>query len=161
MLHHFRLGQQDIFDGVGGEEAILHIEERSFGIFGGAARDQGEIAGLLRIARVEDAPAAIGHAHNVVMAGMNIESLGGEGAGADVEDHGQSLAGNHVEDLFHEDEALTRCEVGYAPTGDGKTFASGGGAMFGFGFYESQFVTPQVALSVGDLNLVAAAHGGG
>src|SRR5260370_39715327 len=79
----------------------------------------------------------------------------------DVENHRQALAGNHIENLFHEDEALTGREVGYASAGYGKTFARGGRAVFGFGFYESQFVTPHVAFSIGHLHLVAAAHRGG
>ena len=115
----------------------------------------------MRVAGVEDAPAAIGHALYVIMTGMDVEPLRCEGARADVENHRQALAGNHIEDLFHQDEALTGREVGHASAGNGKTFARGGRAVFGFGFYESQFVTPQVAFSVGDLNLVAAAHGGG
>ena len=146
---------------MGGEEAVLHVQERSLGILGDAPRDQGEIAGLLRIAGVDDAPAAIGHAVDVVVAGVDVERLRGQSPGADVENDGQALAGDRVQDLLHQDESLAGSEVGDPAAGDRETLAGGGRAVLGLRLDEGEFLTPEVLLAVGDLGLVAAAHGGG
>src|SRR5262249_34990016 len=45
-----------------------------------------------------------------------------------------------------------------APAGNGETFACAGGAVFGFGFNESEFFSPKIALAVGDLCLVSTTH---
>src|SRR6185369_324487 len=87
-LHQVGFGQANVLDGVGGQEAVLHVEERRFGFFGGAPGNEGEVAGLLGIARVEHSPSAVGDANYVVVAGMHVERLGGERACADVEDNG-------------------------------------------------------------------------
>ena len=160
-LHQLKFGQAHVLDGVGGEEAVLNVEEGSLGFLGHAAADEGEISGLLGVAGVEHTPAAIGNADDVVMAGVDVEGLRGESARADVEDNGQAFAGDGVEDLFHKDEALAGGEIGNPAAGDSKAFAGGGGAMFGFRFDECQLVAPEVAFSVGYLDLVASTHGGG
>ena len=73
-------GQADRLDGVRRQEAVLHAEERRLAGLGGAASDQAEIAGFLGIAGEQHAPADIGDRHHVVVAGMDIEALAGQGA---------------------------------------------------------------------------------
>ena len=71
-LHKFRLGQADRFDRVRGKEAVLHIEERRLRRLGGSARDQAKVAGFLCIAAEDHSPAAIGHAHQIIVAGVHV-----------------------------------------------------------------------------------------
>ena len=114
------LGQADVLDGVRREEAVLADEERRLGRLGDAAGDGGQVGRLLGVAGEEDAPAGVGHAHHVVVAGVDVERLAGQGPGTDVEDDGQPLAGDDVQDLLHEDEALAGREVGDPTAGEGE-----------------------------------------
>ena len=87
------LGQAHVLERVGREEPVLGDDERRLGGLGHAPRDRGQVGGLLRVAGEEDAPAAVGDGHHVVVAGVDVERLAREGARADVEDHRQALAG--------------------------------------------------------------------
>ena len=71
-------GRRTRLDGMGGEEAVLNVEERGRRGLGGAAADEAEIAGLLGVAGEDHAPAAVGDGHHVVVAGMDVQSLAGE-----------------------------------------------------------------------------------
>src|SRR5207253_1639500 len=84
----------------------------------------------------------------------------GQGAGADVHEHGQALAGDRVQDLLHQDEALAGGEVRHAAAGDGEALADGGGGVFALGLEEHEGVTPEVRLAVHHRGVEAAAHGG-
>ena len=86
--------------------------------------DQGEVASALGVLGHDDAPAGVGHAHDVVVAGVDVEAVAGERAGADVEDDGQALAGDDVEHLLHQDQALAGGEVRHAAAGEGESFAA-------------------------------------
>jgi hypothetical protein len=88
---------------VGGQEPVLNDEPGGFGVLGDASGDRSEVGGFLAVAGEELAPAAVGDAHRVVVAGMDVQGLPGESAGADVEDGWQALAGDDVQDLLHED----------------------------------------------------------
>ncbi len=141
-LHHVGLEQPHVFNGVGGQEPVLNVEERRLGVLGHAAGDQRHVSCLLRVAGVEDAPTAIGNANDVVMPGMDVEPLGSQGAGPDVEHDGQALAGDHVQDLLHEDQALARGEVGDSAPRHCEPFASGGGAVLRLRLDEGEFLAP-------------------
>ena len=160
-LHHLRLEQAHVFDGVGGEEPVLHIEERRLGLLGDASGYQREVARLLRVARVQHAPAAVRHAVDIVMAGVDVERMRRERARADVEHDRQPLSGDGIEHLLHKDETLAGGKVGDAASGDRESFARGGCAVLGLGFDESQFFAPEVTFTVRHLALISPAHGGG
>ena len=158
LFHELELGQADIFDGVRREKAVLHVHERGLARLGGPPRDEREIACLLRVAAKEDAPAAIRHAHHVIVAAMDVERMAGQGAGADVEDNRQAFSGNRIEHLLHEDEALAAGKVGHPPARQREAFAGACGRVFGFGLDECQQVAPEILLPIGNLGLVARAH---
>src|SRR5262245_46334347 len=75
-----------------------------------------------------------------------------------MENDRQPFAGYRVQDLFHKDETLAGSKICDAAAGNGKTFTCAGGAVFGFGFDESEFFSPKIALTVGDLRLVPTTH---
>ena len=73
-----------------------------------APGDGREVGGLLGVAREQDPPAGVGDGHDVVVAGVDVERLAGQRPRADVEDDRQPLAGDDVQDLLHQDQALAR-----------------------------------------------------
>ena len=78
----------------------------------------GHVTGFLGISSKKDAPAAIGDAHQVVVTGVDVESLAGQGAGPDVHDNGEAFARDGVEHFLHQDEPLAGGEIDRAPSGD-------------------------------------------
>ena len=80
------LGEAHVLERVRRQEAVLDDEERGLGRLGDAPRDGRQVGGLLRVAREEHPPARVGDAHHVVVAGVDVEGLAGQRAGADVED---------------------------------------------------------------------------
>ena len=124
LLHELRLGQPHILDGVGGEKAILDVQEGRLAVLRGAPADEGQVGRALGVLGHDQPPAAVGDAHDVVVPGVDVEAVAGQGAGADVEDDGQALAGDRVEHLLHQDQPLAGGEVGDAPAGEGEAFAA-------------------------------------
>ncbi len=159
LAHELRLGEQHVLDRVGGEEAVLHVEEGRAAVLCGPAADEGQVAGLLRVAGEEDAPAGFPHGHDVVVARVHVQGLAGQRPGADVEDHGQPLAGDGVEHLVHEDEPLPGGEVAHPPAGQGEAFTRSSRAMLRFRLQELQLIAPKIRRPVGHRGAVAAAHG--
>ena len=125
-FHQLRFGKAHIFDGVRGEEAVLHVEEGRFAVFGRSAGDERQIGRALRVAREKHAPACVGHAHHIVMARVHVQALAGERPRADVKDRGQTLAGDDVQHLFHQDQTLSRGEIADATAGQREAFGRGG-----------------------------------
>ena len=141
-FHQFWLRQADVFHCVGGQKAVLHVEERGDGFFGRAPGDQGQVGCALGAAGKEHSPAHVFHSHHVVVPGVDVEALAGKGAGADVEHHRQPLAADGVQHFFHQNQPLPGGEVGDAPAGQSKPFADGGGTMFTFRLKVLQLVPP-------------------
>ena len=152
------LGEADVLQGVCREEAVLCHEERGLRRLGDAPGNRRQIGRLLRVARQEHAPARVRDRHQVVMAGMDVERLTGQRPGSHVEDHRQAFAGDDVQDLLHEDEALARGEVGYPRSGEGCPFGCRRRRMLRLGFDESERRAPQVGLPFGNRRLEDGGH---
>src|SRR5215510_11703820 len=75
-----------------------------------------------------------------------------------MEHHRQAFSGDCVQNLLHQDQALSGREIRDAPTRDGKAFTSTGGAMFRFRLDKSQLLVPKIMLTISDFGLVPAAH---
>ena len=87
-------------------------------------------------------------------------ALAGERPGADVHHHRQPLAGDRVEHLLHQHEALAGGEVGDPAAGDGEALADGGGRVLALRLDEDERVAPEVRRPVHDRGVEAAAHRG-
>ncbi len=131
LFHELRFGQLQALDGVGGEKTVLDVEKWRLGLFGDAPSDQRQIGGLLDIAREQHAPATVRHTHDIVVAGVDVQTLRSQRAGADVKHHRQTLAGDDVEHFFHQNEPLPGSEVGHPTTGESETFAGARRTMLG------------------------------
>jgi hypothetical protein len=112
------LGQPHVLERVCRQEAVLDHEERRLGRLSHAAGDDRQVGGLLRVAGEQDPPARVGDGHHVVVAGVDVERLARQCSGAHVEDDGEPLAADDVQDLLHQNEALAGREVRDAPTGE-------------------------------------------
>ena len=107
---------------MGRQEPILSNEPRGLGVLGHPAGNGRQIGGFLAVAGEEHPPAAIGDTHHVVVAGVDVQALAGEGTRTDMEDRRQSLAGDHVQDFLHQDEALSGSEVRDPSARQGEAF---------------------------------------
>ena len=90
-------------------------------------------------------PAGVGDGHDVVVAGVDVQGLAGQRAGADVEDDRQPLAGDDVQDLLHQHETLAGGEVRDAPAGERDALGRRCGRVLRLGLDEAQRRAPQVA----------------
>ena len=158
LLHQLGLRQLQAFDRVRRQEAVLDVKERSLRLLRRAPRDQRQVRRLLGVAGKEHSPAAVGHPHDVIMAGVDIERLRGQGARADVKDHRQALARDHVQDLLHQDQSLPGGKIGHPAAGERESLASAGGTVLRLGLQKSQRLAPEIAPAVGHRHLIAAAH---
>ncbi|MEZ6072788.1 MAG: hypothetical protein R3C10_21625 [Pirellulales bacterium] len=148
LLHEFAFGQVDFLDRVGREEAVLHVHKGRIRGLGRAAADQAEVTRLLGIATEKHAPTAVGDAHHVVVSGMHVERMTGQGTSTDVEHGRQAFSGDRVQHLFHQHEALAGREVGHATAGRGETFTEAGSGVFTFGFGERELLAPDIGDAV-------------
>ena len=142
LLHEFWFAETDRLDGVRRQEAVLDVQEGGVGVFGGSAGDQAEVARFLGIAGEEDAPAAVGNGHHVVMAGVDVEAVAGEGSSPNVEDDRQPFTGDGVKHLLHQDESLSGGEVRDAAARQRKTLAKGCRRVLAFRLEEHQLFPP-------------------
>ena len=153
------LGQDERFEGVGRQEPVLGHDERHLALLGHPAGDGGEVGRLLGVAGEQDPPAGVGDTHHVVVAGVDVEGLAGQRPGTDVEHDRQALAGDDVEDLLHEDEALTGGEIRDPGSGQRSPFGRRRRRVLGLGLDEPQRRPPQVRRAVRDGCLEDRRHG--
>jgi hypothetical protein len=159
-FHELGLGEAHALDRVRRDESVLHVEERRLRVLRRPACDQREVGRLLRVARKEHPPPAVAHGHHVVVTAVDVQRLRGQCARADVEDDRQALAGDHVQDLFHEHEALAAGEVRDPAPGDREPLAHRRRGVLALRLEEQQRIAPEVLHPVHDRRVVAAAHGG-
>src|SRR5262249_12552182 len=98
--------------------------------------------------------------HDVVVAGVDVEPLAGQGPRADVHHHRQPLARDRVQDLLHEHETLAGGEVGDPAARDREPLTDGRGGVLGLRLEEHEGVAPEVLAAAHDGGVEPAAHGG-
>ena len=96
----------DGVDLVRGPEAVEEMEEGNAGPQGGGVGDGGEIVRLLRGVGGQHGPAALAAGHDVGVVAENRQGVGGEGAGADMDDARREFAGDLVHVGDHQQEPL-------------------------------------------------------
>ncbi|VWM24354.1 Uncharacterised protein [Collinsella intestinalis] len=116
----------DLLDLVRGAEAVEEVDERRLAGERGEVGDGREVHDLLDVALGEHGKTGLAAGHDVGVIAEDVERVGGDGAGRDVEDARQALARDLVHVRDHEQKTL-RCRVG---GGEG---ASAQGAMHGAG----------------------------
>ena len=134
---------------VRGEEAVHDVHAGREGELGDATKNEGLVGGLLRVLAEEHDPAGVERAVDVVVAAVNVEGVLGEGARADFEDHGGTLAGRVVILLDAVDNSLTGGEVDDALAADGVGDGSALGRVLAFGFNGDGVVAEDVEVTFG------------
>ena len=155
------LGHQQRLDEMGGQKAILTDRGRRQGQLGDLAGDQIEIGRLLGALAEDLGESGVVDAVVVVVRAVDVEARLGDGARADVEHIGQTLAHGRVKRLVHEGHALSRGEVHCAQAGHGHAGGDGRRGMLGFGLDEDQRISRHIQVAFGDLFGPIFAHLGG
>lgn len=134
--------------GMGGEHAVLNVHAGIESELIDLAQDDGLIGGLLGIAGHEHGPAGVESGVKVVVTAMDIESVLGESAGTDLEDHGGELAGSVIVLLHGIDDALAGSEIDGAAAGNGKGGGTTLGGVFAFTFDGDFLLAPDVEFAL-------------
>ena len=100
----------------------------------------------------------IGHRHDIVVAGMDVQTVAGQSTGANVKDDRQSFTRNRVQHLMHQYQALARRIVAHSAAGDGKSLTGRRRTVLRLRLQKHQLVAPQVAGAIGDGGSVASPH---
>ena len=160
-FHQVVFDQPHRLDRMRSEEAVLNVEEWRLRRLGHAAGNEAEVTGFLGVAGEEHSPAAVGHAHHVVVTGMHVQALARERPRPNVHHDRQALAADRVEHFLHEHEALPRGEVGDAAAGHGEPLAHARRRVLALRFEEHERVAEQVLVAVHNRGIEPAAHRGG
>ena len=97
---------------VGGAEAVEEMDERQVALVAGGVGDEGEVVGFLAVVGTEQGAAGGAAGHDILVVAEDGESLGREGAGADVDGEREEFAGDLVEVGDHQQEPLRTGERG-------------------------------------------------
>ena len=116
----------DLLDLVRGAEAVEEVQERHAALDGSEVGDRRKVHDLLDVALGEHGEASLAASHDVGVIAEDVECVGGDAAGGDVEHARQALASDLVHVRDHEQQALGR-RVGR------REGASAKGAMNGTG----------------------------
>ncbi len=121
----------DLLDLVAGAEAVEEVQERHLALDGGEVSDRREVHDLLDAALGEHGEAGLAAGHDVGVVAEDVERVGGNAAGRDVEHARELLAGDLVHVRDHEQQALGR-RVGRRKGAGAKRAVNGtGGAGLG------------------------------
>ena len=101
----------DLLDLVRGAEAVEEVEERDLALDGGEVGHRREVHDLLDVALGEHGEAGLAASHDVGVITEDVQSVGSDGTGRDVEDARQALARDLVHVRDHQEQAL-RSRVG-------------------------------------------------
>mmetsp|Transcript_115347 Transcript_115347/g.326833 ORF Transcript_115347/g.326833 Transcript_115347/m.326833 type:complete len:1234 (+) Transcript_115347:1948-5649(+) len=118
-------------DGRGGPGAVEEVHEGHGRLQGGEVGDHGHVHRLLLVVRAEQRHAAGAHRHHVRVVAEDGEGLAREGAGRDVQDGGEQLAGEQVQVRDHEQQALGAGEGGAERAAGERPVEGPGGAHLG------------------------------
>ncbi len=101
----------DLLDLVGGAEAVEEVQERHATLDGSKVCHRSEVHDLLDIALGEHGKAGLAASHDIRVVAEDVQGMGRDRTGTDMEDCRQSLGSNLVHVRNHEEQAL-RCRVG-------------------------------------------------
>ena len=98
----------DLLNLVGGTEAVKEVQERNLAFDRGQMRDGGEVHDFLRVGFAQHGKAGLTASHDVGMIAENVQRMGGDGTGRNVEDAGKLLRSDLVHVRDHQQKTLRR-----------------------------------------------------
>ena len=157
-LDELALGEQERFDDVRGEEAVLGDDPRVERQFGDPVGDQVQVGRFLHILGEELEESGVVDGVIVVVSRVDIEGVLGHGPRRDVEHVGESLADRGIERLVHIGDALAAREVRGTEPRHRHPGGDGGRGVLSFRFEEEKPAPVDVELPVGHRGRPSFAH---
>ena len=96
----------DLLDLVGGAEAVEEVDEGDAALDGGQVRHGAQVHDLLRVALGEHREAGLAAGVDVGVVAEDVQRVGGDGTGRNMEDARQQFAGELIHVGDHEQQAL-------------------------------------------------------
>ena len=143
---------------MGGAEAVEEREERDFALERREVGDEREVVGLLDRRGGGHRVTGRAAAHHVGMVAEDRQRLGREGAGRNVEDGREHLAGDLVHVRNHQQQPLTGRVGRGQRTGRKRTVHRTGGAGFGLHFNNFKLLAEHVLLALAGPDVGVLAH---
>ena len=132
-----------------GAETVKEVDEGDAALDGGEVGDTGQIHYLLYRTFGEHGEAGLTARHDVLVVAEDAEGVAGEGAGRDVENAWQQLAGNLVHIWNHQQQALRGSVGGGEGTGLERAVNSTGGAALALHFLHEDCLAEHVLAACG------------
>ena len=153
----------DLLDLVRGTETIEEVHEGNVTLDSGQVSNRGQVHDLLGVALGQHGKAGLTNSHNVAVVTEDVQGLGSNGTGRNVEDAGQLLSGDLVHVGDHQQKTLGSGKGGGDSTGTERTVDSACGAGLGLHLDDLDLVAKDVlqACSTPLVNGVGHGAGGG
>ena len=134
---------------MGGTETVEEMKERNAGLDRREVGDGSDVLGLLDRTGGEQGEAGLAARHDILVVSENGEGVGSEGAGTDMEDSGEKLAGDLVHVGDHQEETLGSGVGGGEHTGLEGTVDGSGGTGLALHLSDAHCLAPEVLFPVG------------
>ena len=151
----------DLLDLVGGAEAVKEVDERDLAGKSGQMRHGGEIHDLLHVALAEHGEAGLTAGHDVGVVAEDVQRVGRNGTGGDVEHAGELLSRDLVHIRDHQQQALRGRVGGRQRTGAQGAVHRAGSTGFGLHLDDLDLVAEDVLLAVCGPLVDQVGHRGG
>ena len=151
----------DLLDLVRGPEAVEEVDEGNAALDGSQMRHGGEVHDLLRIILAEHGKAGLTAGHDVGVIAEDVQRVGGNRTGRNMEHAGQQLAGDLVHVGDHQQQALRGGVGGGHCTGGQGAVDRTSGASFGLHLTHLDGGTENVLLTSGGPLIHQVCHGRG
>ena len=151
----------DLLDLVAGTEAVKEMQEGHPAVDGTQMRHRTQIHDLLRGGGRQHGKPGAAHAHHVAVVAENGQSVGGQGAGGNMEYARQHFTGDLIHIGDHQQQALGRGVRGGQRAGLQRAVHRTGGAALRLHLHHLYRLAEQVLLAVGGPLVHVLRHGAG
>ena len=151
----------NLLDLVAGAETVEEVDEGDLALQGGQMGHGGQIHDLLHVALAQHGKAGLAAGHHVGVVAEDVQRVGGNGTGGDVEHAGQLLGCDLVHVGDHQQQALRGGVRGGQGAGAQRTVYGTGRAGFGLHFNHLHLGAEDILLAVGTPLVDKVSHGRG
>ena len=164
-VHHFLqiliVPSGDLLDLVGGAEAIKEVDEGNAALQGGQMGHGSQVHDFLDVALSQHGKAGLTAGHDVGVVAEDVQRMGGDGTGGDMEDAGEEFAGDLVHIGDHQQKTLRRRVGGGQGAGCQGAMDRAGGAGLGLHLADLDGGAEDVLPALGGPLIDVVGHGAG